>query len=119
MSVEAVTIIAQTTVISILSITLALADIPTKIATLTSEISIIAVGLASATFALGVLFMYNPVVTVFPNLGEHGQRLKMSALKALFEIGIFGGLASLISWIVALLATACEPSCATANFMLP
>jgi hypothetical protein len=115
MPIETLTII----IFTISSLPLSVGDIPTKLALLATTIAAIASGSAGVAYLIGIALQYGPVSTIAPGLAEHGQRLKMSSLKALFEIGIFGGLASLIVWIIALLMTACEPDCATSYLILP
>lgn len=74
-----------------------------QIAVLTTQITAIVIALAALTWGLGVAFQSNALTRIFPALAEHGATIKNDALKGLFNIGIYGGIVNLITWLVALL----------------
>lgn len=74
-----------------------------QLALLTTEITAIVVALAALSYVIGVALMSNAATHIVPSMAEHGQRLKNDSIKALFHIGIYSGVANLVTWVVALL----------------
>jgi flagellar biosynthesis protein FliP len=74
-----------------------------QIAILTTQITAVVIALAALSYALGVGLGSTPVTNIVPSLSEHGARLKMDSIKALFTIGIYGGIVNIVTWTVALL----------------
>ena len=74
-----------------------------QIAVLTTEITAIVIALAALSYALGVALVSTPITNFVPSLSEHGARLKTDSIKALFTIGIYGGVVNIVTWTVALL----------------
>jgi hypothetical protein len=87
------------------SIPLTIQSFTSQIALLTTEITGIVIALAALSYAFGIALMSNPVTHFAPSMAEHGTRIKTDAIKALFQIGIYGGITNLVAWTVSLLNT--------------
>ncbi len=74
------------------------------IATLTTEITLVATALFALSWALGSALAGSPLP--FREWKEFGRGLRSDAIKALFELMMWAGLSSLVSWIAALIASA-------------
>lgn len=85
------------------TVTLTVQVFTQELAVLTTEITGIVIALAALTYAIGIALMSNPMTHFAPSLAEHGQRLKNDSIKALFHIGIYAGIANLVTWTVSLL----------------
>lgn len=85
------------------SVPLTIQSFTNQIAIVTTEITAIVIALAGLTYGLGVAFVSTPLTSIIPSLAEHGARIKTDAIKALFHIGIYGGIVNLVTWTVALL----------------
>lgn len=85
------------------SVNLTIQSFTNQLAVLTTEITAVVIALAALSYATGIALMSNPVVQFAPSLAEHGMKIKVDSLKALFQIGIFGGLTNLVAWVVNLL----------------
>jgi len=95
--------ITQTLWFSLQNYSLTVQVFTQDLAVLTSEITGIVIALAALSYAFGVAFMSNPITHFVPSMAEHGQRLKNDSIKALFHIGIYAGIANLVTWTVALI----------------
>lgn len=74
-----------------------------QLATLTTEITAVVIALAALSYALGIALVSSPITNIAPDLAEKGTRIKMDSIRALFHIGIYGGITNLVTWTVALL----------------
>lgn len=74
-----------------------------QLATVTTEITAVVIALAALSYAFGIALVSTPLTHFAPSLAEHGTRIKTDSIKALFQIGIYGGITNLVTWTVALL----------------
>lgn len=74
-----------------------------QLATVTTEITAVVIALAALSYAFGIALMSSPLSHFSPELATHGTRIKTDSIKALFQIGIYGGITNLVTWTVALL----------------
>jgi len=95
--------LSQTAWMNLGVITLTIQSFTNQIAVLTTEITAVVIALAALSYALGVALVSAPITNLFPSLAEHGTRLKAESIKALFHIGIYGGIANMVVWVVSLL----------------
>lgn len=95
--------IIQVVWLALSAISLTIQSFTNQIAVLTTEITAVVIALAALSYALGVALVSAPITNLFPSLAEHGTRLKAESIKALFHIGIYGGIANMIVWVVSLL----------------
>ncbi len=94
---------AQTALFSLHAVPLTIGSFTQELAVLTTEITGVVIALAALSYAFGVALMSSPVTHFMPSLAEHGNRLKTDAIRALFHIGIYSGIANIVVWTVALL----------------
>lgn len=87
------------------SMALSIQSFTGQLAILTTEITAIVIALAALSYAFGIALMSTPVIHFAPSLAEHGTRIKNDAIRALFHIGIYGGITNLVTWTVTLLNT--------------
>ena len=85
------------------SVQLTIQSFTSQLAVLTTEITAVVISLAALSYTLGVALVSTPVTNFVPSLSEHGARLKTDSIKALFTIGIYGGIVNLVTWTVSLL----------------
>ena len=88
---------------SLSTVTLTIGAFTQQIATLTTGITGIVIGLAALSYAFGVALVSSPITHFAPSLSEHGTKIKTESIKSLFYIGIYGGIVNLVTWTVALL----------------
>lgn len=74
-----------------------------QLAAVTTEITAVVIALAALSYAFGIALVSTPLTHFAPSLAEHGTRIKTDSIKALFQIGIYGGITNLVTWTVALL----------------
>ena len=85
------------------SVPLTIQSFTNQLAVITTEVTAIVIALAALTYAIGVALVSTPVTNFAPSLAETGTKLKVDSIKALFTIGIYGGLVNLVTWCVNLL----------------
>ena len=88
---------------SLSTATLTIGAFTQQIATLTAELTGVVISLAALSYGLAVALVASPFTHIVPSLAEHGTRIKTDAIKALFYIGIYGGITNLVTFTVALL----------------
>lgn len=74
------------------------------IAWITTEVSLLTVGLAATSYALGSLLKSAPIP--FRDIKEAGNDMMMQAIRATFMLALWTSISSLITWIISVIASA-------------
>lgn len=78
-----------------------------SIAVLTTQVSLLATGLAALSWAIASVLKSAPIP--LRDLKEFGQSLQIDAIKALSLLAIYTAITSLIAWIAVLIASGASP----------
>jgi hypothetical protein len=81
-----------------------ISDLLNTIATLTTQITLLATALFGLSWVIGSALAGSPLP--FREWKEFGRGLRMDAIKAAFELMLWSALSSLVSWIAVLISSA-------------
>lgn len=74
------------------------------IAWLTTQVSLISLGLAGLSWGLGSLLKGAPIP--FRDIKEAGNEMMNSAIRATFLLSLYSSISALITWIISVIASA-------------
>ena len=75
-----------------------------QIAWLTTQVSLVALGLAALSWGIGSLLKGAPIP--FRDIKEAGSEMMYSAIRATFMLALWSSISSLITWIISVVAAA-------------